>query len=154
MPNTVTACVCVCICTMCVCSWVSARIVCACMWVCAWHMCEFTRGSERMCVWSSACFLMCVSQHCSPLSSNCGSMLKPSVCPEIVSEGEDVSWYCLQNLPNTSGNSSLFSDYCDLSFFYFVLFFIRTHGDMYLFLHLLTYCIIMLLSKPFGCHLV
>lgn len=39
-------------------------------------------------------------------------------------------------------------------FLFIYLFFKDTQGEMYLFLHLLTYCIIMLLIKQFGCHLV
>lgn len=50
----------------------------------------------------------CVRPHCSQLSSNRGSMLKPSVCLEIVREGEDVSWYCRfsQILPATAHYSA------------------------------------------------
>lgn len=44
----------------------------------------------QVCVWSRACFLMCVSHHCSPLSSNSSSMPKPSVCPEIVRAREGI----------------------------------------------------------------
>lgn len=72
-----------------------ANIVCICavyyghsrrVGMCLTHVQVYTWVQVR--VWSSVCFLMCVSQYCSPLSSNCSSMLKPSVCFEIVRERE------------------------------------------------------------------
>lgn len=72
----------------------------------------------RVHVWSSACFLMCVSQHCSPLSSNCSSMLKPAVFPEIAREADDGSWCYPQILPNTSHNRGR-APYSGLQFVFF-----------------------------------
>lgn len=78
-----------CVCGMCVRSWASAGALRA-RTVCRYvpDTCASSHVGARVRVSS------CVRQHCSPLSSNRGSMLKPSVCPEIVREGEDVSWYC------------------------------------------------------------
>lgn len=104
----------------------SARTICTCISVCAWHVQVHTW--VRVHVWSSVCFLMCVSQHCSPLSSNCSSMLKPAVCPEIVREADDGSWCYPQILQNTSLQTGrVYYVVCNLSFLRHTWLYITCH---------------------------
>lgn len=115
MPNSATVCVCGVYYTQ---LGLYARRICACTLVCALsHVQVHTWVWVR--VWSSVCFLMCVSQHCSPLSSNHSSMLKPAVCPEIVREGEDG----FSQIPPTT-EAELIIQACNLSFF-------ETHMTVY-----------------------